>query len=356
MFGIFGKEIKGPGLPPGALVYTGEKSKTDAVEISIWDYDIKGYREFENVPVERCKDFKNASTVTWINVNGVHDPNIIQTLGEIFDIHSLVLEDLLNPGHRAKFEAFDNYLFIITKMLHQDQENHLKAEQVGLIVGPGYVLSFQEFSGDVFNPVRQRIRNGKGNLRKMGSDYLAYALIDTLVDHAFIMVDRLGEQIEALEEDLIEGRTGPQDPMKVINSFKKTVVFLRRTIWPFRDLISDLQKDESNIFKKKTKLFLRDVYDHVIQLTDFMEVFRDLLSDLTDLHLSALSNRLNEVMKFLTIIGTIFIPLTFLAGIYGMNFKHMPELEWPLGYPVLLVTMVAIGLTLVFYFKKKGWL
>ena len=346
---------KPPGLPPGTLIYTGNKDQTE-VEISLWDYDEKGYREREKVPVEDCAAFKGTSTVTWININGVHDTRIIEKLGQDFDIHPLVLEDILNTRHRPKLEAFDGYLFLILKMFYLDETGDLKNEQVQLIVGSDYVLSFQEEPGDIFEPVRERIRVGKGRLRKSGVDYLAYTLLDTVIDHGFIVAERLGERIDTLEEDIIEERSDLAETMSEINYFKKRIVFLRRTIWPFRELVGSLLKDETGLVKDKTKVFLRDVYDHVIQLGEFTDMYRDLLKDMTDLHNSQLSNRMNEVMKFLTIIGTIFIPLTFIAGIYGMNFENMPELRWGFGYPVAVGGMLVIGSLLILYFRRKGWL
>jgi magnesium transporter len=240
-------------------------------------------------------------------------------------------------------------------MLYPDDETgQILAEQVSLVLGKNFVISFQEREGDIFNPVRERIRNGKGRIRKMGADYLVYSLLDSIVDNYFIILEKLGERIELLEEKLI---TNPvPETINLIHKLKREMIFLRRSVWPLRELIGNIERGESSLIKGSTNIYLRDVYDHTIQVIDTIETFRDILSGMLDIYLSSVSNRLNAVMKVLTIIATIFMPLTFIAGIYGMNFKYMPELEWRLGYPVILLTMVSIGVLMLVSFRKKKWL
>ena len=255
--------------------------------------------------------------------------------GSATDFHPLVLEDILNTDQRPKMEEYGDYLYIVLKMLHdKGKGNQIEAEQVSLVLGPNFVFSFQESGGDVFDQIRERLRTGKGRLRKMGADYLAYTLVDAIVDYYFVILEKLGERIELLEEELVaHPRT---ETLKEIHTLKREMIFLRKAVWPLREVISGLQRGESPLVQKTTGIYLRDVYDHTIQVIDTIETFRDMLSGVLDIYLSSVSNRLNPVMKVLTIIATVFMPLTFLAGVYGMNFKYMPELEWRWGYPVAL--------------------
>jgi magnesium transporter len=324
------------GLPPGTLVHVGIK-KTEKVKITVIDYDEGNFEEKELKNIKDCFPYKDKSTVTWINIDGVHQVDIIEKIGKHFNLHPLVLEDIVNTGQRPKIEDFDDYLFVVLKMLYRNEnEKEAQAEQVSLIVGPQFVITFQERVGDVFNPLRERIRNGKGRIRKMGPDYLAYALIDSIVDNYFTILEKLGEDIEEMEKDLVGD---PKPPiLQSINRLKAELLFLRKLIWPLREVINGLQRGESSLIKETTGIYLRDVYDHTIQVIDTIETFRDLASGMFDTYLSSVSNRMNEVMKVLTIIATIFIPLTFIAGIYGMNFNpevsllNMPELNWKYGY------------------------
>jgi magnesium transporter len=286
---------------------------------------------------------------------------IIEKIGKNFNLHPLLLEDILNTGQRPKAEDFEDHIFIVSKMLYfEETESEIISEQLSVIIGANFVISFQERHGDVFNAVRERIRNGKGRIRKMGSDYLAYALLDAVVDHYFLILEKLGEKIEGLEEDLLTNPT--TETMQSIHNLKREMIFLRKSVWPLREVVNSLEKGESKLIKKSTKIYLRDVYDHTIQVMDSVESFRDVLSGMLDLYLSVISNKMNEVMKVLTIIATIFIPLTFIAGIYGMNFNpeaspfNMPELNWHFGYPAVWLVMILIGLTMLGFFKNKKWL
>ena len=342
------------GLPPGSLVYVGEK-KMERAKITIIDYDEQSYQEKEAKTVEECFPFKQTATVTWINIDGVHDAEVVGKMGNHFGIHSLILEDIMTTQQRPKMEDLGDYIFVVLRMLsYGDKTKEVNSEQVSLIIGSNFVISFQESVGDVFDSIRDRIRTGKGRLRKMGPDYLAYTLVDSIVDNYFIILEKLGEKVEVLEEELVSdpGRKTLQE----IHVLKREMIFLRKSVWPLREVVSGLERAESSLIKESTGIFFRDVYDHTIQVIDTVETYRDMLSGMLDMYLSSLSNRMNEVMKVLTIIATIFIPLTFIAGVYGMNFKFMPELEWRWGYFGILGFMLAIGVFMLFLFNRKKWL
>jgi len=349
------KRSQKAGLPPGTLIHIGEK-KREVPKITILDYDETQFQERETKSIEECFPFKEKPTVSWINVEGLHQIEILERLGGCYGFHPLVLEDILNTDQRPKMEEYGEYVYIVLKMLYYDDKNsQIEAEQISLILGQNFVLSFQEGKeGDVFNLLRERIRGGKGRIRKMGADYLAYSLIDAIVDHYFIILERLGERVEFLEEELVAEPT--TKTMREIHGLKREMIFLRKAVWPLREVISGLERGESSLIQENTRIYFRDVYDHTIQVIDNTEIFREMVSGMLDIYLSSVSNRLNTVMKVLTIIATIFMPLTFLAGIYGMNFKYMPELEWRWGYPLVWLIMIAIGIFMVLYFRKKKWL
>jgi len=342
------------GLPPGTPVYIGER-KAQAVRVTLIDYDEAKAVEKQVDRVEECFPFKDKPTVTWINVDGLSDTKLIQSLSENFAVHPLVQEDILNTDQRPKVEDFEDFLYIVLKMLRwNDEANEIDIEQVSLILGPNFVISFQERPGDVFEAIRDRIRTSKGRIRKVGADYLAYSLIDAIVDGYFTILEKMGERIEALEEHVV---TNPRPAtLKDIHKQKRDALFLRKSVWPLREVVSGLQRAESPLVKKETGIYLRDVYDHTIQVIDTMETFRDMLAGMLDTYLSSLSNRMNEVMKVLTIIATIFIPLTFIAGVYGMNFEFMPELHKRWAYPAVLAVMLAVAVLMILYFRRKRWL
>ncbi len=342
------------GLPPGTPVFVGEKL-AETVKITVIEYDESKISEKQIESVDQCPPFNAKSTVTWVNVDGLHDAKLIESLAESLGLHPLVQEDILNTTQRPKFDDYGDYLYAVLKMLQWDDEkNETTAEQVSLILGKNFVISFQEKPGDVFDPTRERIRSGKGRVRKMGADYLAYCLIDAIVDGYFVVLEHLGDKIEDVESTLVSDPT-PQTP-KAINLLKREGLWLRKSVWPLREVISGLERTESPLITEATHLYMRDVHDHSIQVIDTMETFRDMLAGMLDSYLSSLSNRMNEVMKVLTIIATIFIPLTFIAGIYGMNFKYMPELEWQWGYPGVLAAMAIVAGGMIFYFRRKKWL
>ncbi len=348
------KRSKKAGLPPGTLVHIGEK-KTEKVRISIIDYDETNFEEKEIKTIEEGFPFKDKPTVTWINIDGIHDLEIIEKIGKYFDLHSLTLEDIVNTEQRPKIEDFEDYLFIVLKMLYYNEiADETQVEQVSLILGTNFVISFQEREGDVFNPIRERLRSGKGRTRKMRADYLTYTLIDAIVDNYFISLEKLGEKMESMEEELVTNST-PETP-QAIHHLKREMIFLRKSVWPLREVVNHLERGESTLIHGSTGVYLRDVYDHTIQVIDTIETSRDILSGMLDIYLSSVSNRMNQIIKVLTIIATIFMPLTLIAGIYGMNFEYMPELGWRWGYPVVLLVMVVVGISMFVYSRRKKWL
>jgi magnesium transporter len=350
MLAFFEKLSQKAGLPPGTPVYVGER-KAEEVKITVIDYDEENF-EAREVQAEECEAFREKATITWINVSGLHEVEPIEGLGRKFGIHPLVIEDIVNTEQRPKTEVFDDYIFAVVKM--NMFNDGLDSEQVSMILGERYVITFQEKERDIFDPVRKRIKDGKGSIRKAGSDYLAYALMDALVDSNFHVVERFSERIEDMEDELV---TNPSpETLQTIHSLKTQMITLRKAVWPMREVISGLERSGSRLIKDSTRIYLRDVYDHTIQLIDTVETQRDLLSGMLDIYLSSVSNRLNEVMKVLTIFASIFIPLTFIAGVYGMNFQYMPELRWHWGYFAVLGVMLAVGVLLLSFFKRKRWL
>ncbi|ATW27082.1 magnesium/cobalt transporter CorA [Candidatus Formimonas warabiya] len=342
------------GLPPGTLVHIGQ-NYGEKPKINFLKYDEKGYQEQEVNIFDQCPVvFKNA-TVSWINISGIHDIQLLENCGERLGIHALVLEDILNTNQRPKFEDYGEYYFIILKRIgYQEQQHEIDMEQVSLIVGKNFVVSFQEREGDIFSPVRDRIINGKGSIRKMGADFLAYSLLDGVIDNYFIVLEVLGEEIEQLEENLMSRPT--RETLRMIHKLKHEMLLLRKSIWPLREVIDSMQNEVTPMIQASTGPYLRDLYDHVIEMVDVIETYRDMLSGMLDIYLSSISNRMNEVMKVLTVISTIFIPLTFIAGVYGMNFTFMPELKWHWGYPVIMGFMLIIAILMLFFFRRKKWL
>jgi len=349
------KRSKKAGLPPGTLLHIG-RERSGKTKITILDYDEAGYRESETDSFEECLPFKDRPTVTWINIDGVHSGELLEKMGECYGFHPLVLEDVMNTEQRPKMEDYSEYIYIVLKMLrYNDQNGGTVSEQISLIVGPNFVFSFQEgIEGDVFGPVRDRIRSDKSRIRKMGADYLAYSLIDAIVDNYFSVLEKLGEKVELLEERIVSNPA--TETLQEIHFLKREMIFLRKAVWPLREVISAMQRGESPLVRESTKIYLRDIYDHTVQIIDTVETFRDMVSGMLDIYLSSLSNRMNAVMKVLTIIATIFMPLTFLAGVYGMNFKFLPELEWRFGYPVFWIVILVITVTMLIFFRKKDWL
>ena len=335
-------------------MYVGKK-KDEKVKVTCITYTAEHFEEQKVKSIDDCFPLKDKPAITWINVDGVHKLDNIEQIGKQLKIHPLALEDIVHTGQRPKMEDFEDYLFIVLNMLQYDEEvNETKTEQVSLILGSNYVVSFQEDEGDVFGLIRERIRADRGRTRKMGADYLAYSLVDAIVDHYFMVLEKVGEQIEDIEDELVKNPT--PEVLHTIHSLKRELIYLRKSVWPLREVISRLERWESPLIDKSIDIYLRDVYDHTIQVIDALETFRDMLSGMLDIYLSSVSNRMNEVMKVLTIIATIFIPLTLIAGIYGMNFRYMPELESSWGYPMVYVVMLAVCAVMLVYFRRKKWL
>jgi magnesium transporter len=329
-------------------------NKFNGPKITVIDYDEAHYHEAEVKAVEECFVFKAQPTVTWINIIGLHQVAVLDKLGECYGFHPLVLEDILSD-QRPKVEDYDDYIFIVLKMVYFDEkEEALDADQISIILGPNYVVSFKEKEGDLFKGLRDRLRTGKGRIRRMGADYLAYSIIDVIVDNYFSIMEKLGEQFEIVE-DVVVAKPEPES-LPAIYNLKRDMLFLRKSVWPLREAISRLQRTESHLVSETTKIYLRDVYDHTIQIIENIETFRDMSASLLDTYLSSLSNRLNEVIKLLTIISTIFMPLTFISGVYGMNFEYNSILSAPWGYHVILALMFAVVLIMLSYFRRKHWI
>lgn len=339
---------------PGTVSFTGER-KVDEVTIKVIDYDDDAYEEREVGGFEDCLRYRDTDTCTWINVNGLHDTSVLMRFGEHFGLHPLVLEDIVNTHQRPKAEDYGDYLYIVCRMLSLDETGtRLEAEQISLVIGRNFLLTFQERPGDVLEPVRERLRKGGNRIRRSPAGYLGYALLDSVVDHYFHVMEIFGEQIEALEEELL-AEPG-LDARQRIHTLKREMVLLGRAVRPLRDLLSDLVRDEPALMGEEIAPFLRDVEGHTVQVADMVESFRDVISGLQDLYLSSVSNRMNEVMKVLTIFASIFVPLTFVAGIYGMNFEHMPELGWRWSYPIFWGAIIVLVVVMLTYFRRKKWL
>ncbi len=364
--------------PPGTLIHVGEEL-TQNVRITEFIYDETEYKEKEIHNLTEIKIEKDKPTITWINVDGIHDAKIIEQIGNIFDIHPLVLEDIMNSEQRIKVEDFETYIFIVLKMIYyrdgakciykenpeemdmknssamdDDKPKNIVIEQISLLVGPNYVISFQECVGDIFDLIRERIRNSIGRTRKAGADYLAYSLIDAIVDNYYIILESFGERIEEIEDELVTKPT--VETLQILQTLKREMVFLRRSVLPLREIINFIDRSEAKLIKKPTRIYFRDIYDHIVHIMEIEEGFREMVAGMLDIYLSSISNKLNEVMKVLTIIATIFIPLTFIAGVYGMNFIYLPEKDWIFGYPLTLIIMLSVALTMLFYFKRKKWI
>jgi len=342
------------GLAPGTPVFIGERKLTTA-RIEILAYDRDSVREVNRAGIEECRELGHGELVAWININGIHDIALVEAVGECFGLHPMILEDIVNSSQRPKFEEFDDYLFIAMKMLaFVETTSKLESEHVSLILGSSFVISFLEDEGDVFDAIRHRIRTSGGRIRTMKADYLAYCLMDAIVDHYFLAVEGIGDRVEMYEERIL---TDPRpNDIQEIHRFKREQLPLRKAVWPLREVLGAIAKSDSQLLRPETGVFWRDLYDHTVQVIDMVETSRDILASLHDAYLSSLSNRMNEVMKILTIISTIFIPLTFIVGVYGMNFEFMPELKWRLGYFFVWGVMLTIGISLYGFFKRRKWL
>lgn len=342
------------GRPPAELVHIG-KPRGERVRVVRIDYNAEQWQEREIEPVAAALARRETEGVTWIRIIGLHDLSIVARIGEHFGFHPLLLEDAVNTQQRPKLDDYGDHLFVVLKLLRYDAKNaELEAEQVSIVVAEGLVVSFEETQCREFDVVRDRIMAGAGRSRRSGADYLAYTLLDSVVDGYFLVLDDMGEQIELVEDGLVADANPAL--LATIHNLKSEVIFLRRTVWPVREVVAAIERSESGLVKPETEAFLRDLYDHTYFVIETVETFREMVSGMFDIYLSAISNRMNQIMQVLTIIATIFIPLTFITGIYGMNFLYMPELGWRFGYPATLLVMVVVALSMVWYFHRKRWI
>lgn len=341
------------GLPPGSLVHIGQRHAEKA-NVHLCQYDESHFGEREIHSLEGVLPPLDGTTVAWIHIDGLQEISLLEQMGSVFGLHPLILEDILNTEQRPKSEDHSGYIYIVLRLFHGDAGGNLIPEQVSIVLGPNWLISLQERKGSLLDPVRERLRNEKGRLRKAGADYLAHALLDAIVDSYFLILDHFGEKIGTVEEALV-GRPSPET-LREIQSLKREIIFLRKSIWPLREMVGGLGRSDSPLIREQSVIYFRDVYDHAVQVIDTIETYRDMLSGMLDIYLSSISNRMNEVMKVLTVIATVFMPLTFLAGIYGMNFKYMPELEWRWGYFVVWGVMTVIAVFMVILFRRKKWL
>jgi len=344
---------KKSGLPAGSLIHIGHK-KVKETNISLIDYGKDSHTEQTIKRISQCFPYKDDRTITWINIDGLHDVRIMEELGTCFGFHPLTLEDVLNTDQRPKLEDFGDYIYIVLKMIELDKNTgEISIEQVSIIFGKNFLVSFQEQPLDIYIPLRNRLRDSKSAIRKEGSDFLAYQLIDLIVDNYFKVLEYIGERIEKIENKLVLNPT--QKTLKAIHGLKREMLFIRKSVWPLREVISNMERGHFLLIKKPTGLYIRDIYDHTIQIIDTVEIYRDMLSGMVEIYLSSMSNKLNEIMKVLTIFASIFIPITFIASMFGMNFKYMPELDWRWSYPAVWAVMIGIGVFLILYFKRKKW-
>lgn len=340
-------------LSPGTVSYTGKKTTLET-RLDIIDYSKEHYDRFETTSIEEAFKYEDASHITWINVNGLNNPEAIITLGNHFDLHPLIQEDIVTTHQRPKIDEYEDYLFIVFKMLHYNESEKLTTEHISMIMGKDYVLTFQEAEGDVFNDLRERLEHGRGRIRSAGSDYLMFAILDAVVDNYFSVMEFLGNKVEILE-DILFDNTENKNLSEDIQKLKREILKIRRAVQPLREVVNRLEKIENSLIEERTNKYIRDLYDHTIQVNENVENYREMIWGLMDMYMTTISNKMNEVMKVLTIMASIFIPLTFLAGIYGMNFDNMPELHLENGYFYLLGLMVLVILAMVWYFKRKKW-
>lgn len=340
------------GAPPGTLVYTGE-NKTDRIKISLIEYNETEFFEHEYYDLSECISNVKPHLVKWINVDGLHKTEVIEKIGKLYDIHPLTLEDIVHVDQRPKFEDYDSYVVAIMKMISYTEK--INVEQLSIVLMDNMVISFQEpHGGDAFDIIRTRLRQAKGRIRKCGSDYLAYALMDAVIDCYFHAIEKIGDAVEKIEEEIIDA--SDKKSLMELYALKREMIYLRKQVWPMRDMISNMVRSETKLINPSTDIYLRDLQDHVTRIIDTVETYRDLLSGIMDIYLSTNANKMNEVMKVLTIMSSIFIPVTFIAGVYGMNFEFMPELKSPYGYAITWGVMLAVMIGLIIYFKRKKWM
>jgi magnesium transporter len=341
------------GLPPGTAVHIGEK-KSEITRVRIMHYDAAVLSERELDRIEEGAALRAAGGVTWVHVTGVHDVELLGTLGKSFGLHPLVVEDISNTDQRPKVEEYEGYAYLVIKLLHDDTSNgDTVVEQVSVVLGPDFVLSFEEAEPTVFEAVRQRLRDDRGGIRAQGADYLAYSLLDAVVDSYFEVLEKFGERVELLQEELLKKPGGRAQ--HGLHQMRREMIRLRKSVWPLREVIGTLERGGSGLFRRETWVYLRDVYDHVIHMIDTLESLNEVLTYTMDLNLLNATNRLNEIIKVLTVFATLSIPPMLIASIYGMNFRFMPELGWPWGYPFALALMAVLAGAMLVYFRRKKW-
>lgn len=347
------KHEKKPGLPPGTMVHVGKKHR-EKINISLVHFDSTIFEQMDISEIDEAKFYEDKPGSLWLNISGVHDVKTLEKLGISFDIHPLVLEDIVNTIQRPKLESFDKYIYVVIRDLSFTKDNEIDSQQISLVLFKNMVFSFQEGKQDIFKPIYDRLQVADSRIRKLGSDYLLYTLIDNIVDQYFGVLDQMGDKIEELEDAIMDDPN--QKTLHEIQMIRRELIFFRKAVWPLRDVLNSLYRDDSQLIDQSMKIYLRDVYDHTIHVIDSIENYRDMVMSLVDTYMSSVSNRMNEVMKVLTIIATIFIPLTFIAGVYGMNFHYMPELKYRLGYPLTLLAMAIVAMIMLIYFRRKKWL
>lgn len=341
------------GAPPGTLMHIG-RDRTNGIIITRCVYDENNYSEEKDIPLHDLFAGRKEGSVEWINFDGIHDVKVIEEIGNHYSIDMLVLEDIVNSTQRPKIEDYTDYVHIVLKMLTcNSRTNEIESEQVSFVFNSKMVLSFQEKNTDDFETVRDRIRKN-GKIRRMGTDYLVYSLLDYIIDNYFLVLEKTGEKIELLEDEVLTSSS--KDTIKKIHELKREIIAIKKLVWPMRDILGILIKPENEFINESLIMYLRDAYDHIMEIIETIEAYKDFMAGLHDIYLSNISQRMNEIMKVLTLISTIFIPLTFLAGLYGMNFKNMPELELRYGYYVLLFIMLVLALGMIKYYRKKKWL
>lgn len=339
---------------PGSVIFVGSQ-KVDQARVTVMDYDQGNLRELELEKVAEGERFKKTESVTWINVDGVHDTDLIKEIGNSFDLHPLILEDIVHTGQRPRMEEYDDCLFLVVKMLRFDQEQEqVIGEQLSMVLGSTFLLTFQEQPGDTFEPVRERIRRQRGRVRGGGIDYLAYALLDTVVDNYISIIERLGEKVEELEDEVLFSPS--QAVLEKISRYKREMNYIRKAVRPFRELVLQLNSLDSDLISDQTAPFLKDMQGLSLQSVEIIDTYREMLIDYLNIYNTGVSNKLNEIMKVLTIFSAIFIPLTFIAGIYGTNFDYLPELHYRYSYFIFWAVLVVVALVMINFFRRRGWL
>lgn len=351
---LFPKKSRPVGLPPGSLLYTALEGK-EREQLNLFEYTDKTFSEKENASIEECLDWMGDPSMAWIEVNGPPSPDMIASLGKQFHLHSLFLEDVMSTGQRSKLDTFQDQVFIIVRLLQYDEiSKNLRDEQVSLIFGPNYLISFTEGRENIFNPIKERLRQASSRIRKQNADYLAYTLLDTIVDYYFVVLEKVDLQLDNLEEEVVNFPN--PSTLQKIQQAKREMIILRKAIWPMRDVVNKFIKLETPLVNPTTQLYLQDIHDHTIQTIDIIESFRDVVAGMLDIYLSNINSRTNDIMKVLTIVSTIFVPLTFISSLYGMNFENMPELHTTWGYPVTISIMVATAAVMLLFFRRKKWI